>query len=105
MLGFTVVPAGIRVHDVHQMVVLGFQPPLVSLFYIVAVGLLSLHLLHGMDSLFQTLGWRNASWSRSLRTVVTLLCVAYFAASLVIPGAVLTGALKPAPAAKTASVQ
>ncbi len=105
VLGFTVVPAGTPVHDVHQMVVLGFQPPLVALFYIVAVGLLSLHLLHGMDSLFQTLGWRNASWSRSLRKVVALLCVAYFAGNLVIPGAVMTGALKPAPAAKTASAQ
>jgi len=60
------------------MVVLGFQSPLVALFYILAVGLLSLHLLHGMDSLFQTVGWRNASWGRPLRAVVTVACIAYF---------------------------
>jgi succinate dehydrogenase / fumarate reductase cytochrome b subunit len=105
VLGFTVVPAGTQVHDVYQMVVLGFQPPLVSLLYIVAVGLLSLHLLHGMESLFQTLGWRNASWSRALRAGVTLLCLAYFAGNLAIPGAVLTGALKATPVIKTAAAK
>ena len=105
VLGFTVVPAGTQVHDVHRMVVLGFQPPLVSLLYIVAVGLLSLHLLHGMESLFRTLGWRNASWSRALRAGVTLLCLAYFAGNLAIPGAVLTGALKAAPVTKTAAAK
>ncbi len=105
VLGFSAVPAGTKVLDVHQMVILGFQPPLVALLYVVAVGLLSLHLLHGMDSLFQTLGWRNSSWSRSLRISVTLLCLAYFAGNLAIPGAVLTGALKPAAAAKSASAK
>lgn len=101
ILGVTVVEAGTKVHDVHSMVVLGFQPPLVALFYILAVSLLSLHLLHGMDSLFQTVGWRNASWARPLRAVVTLACVAYLVANVAIPGAVLTGQIK-AGAAKSA---
>ena len=60
VLGFTAVRAGTPVFDVRSMVILGFQNTIVSIFYIVAVGLLSLHLLHGADSLFQTLGWRNA---------------------------------------------
>src|SRR5262245_47341076 len=51
--GFPVVDAGAQVHDVHSMVVLGFQNPIVSVFYIIAVGLLSFHLLHGFDSMFQ----------------------------------------------------
>lgn len=97
VLGFTVVRAGEEVLDVHSMVILGFQPPLVALFYIVAVGLLSLHLLHGMDSLFQTLGWRNARWSRGLRALVTLACAAYFLGNLAIPAAVLAGKLTPKP--------
>lgn len=106
ILGFTVVDAGTKVHDVRNMVILGFQPPLVALFYIVAVTLLSFHLLHGMDSLFQTLGWRNARWSSPLRAVVTLACVAYLVANVAIPGAVLTGQLKAganAPAASAAN--
>jgi succinate dehydrogenase / fumarate reductase cytochrome b subunit len=88
------------------MVVLGFQNAVVALFYIVAVGLLSLHLLHGADSLFQTFGWRNARWARALRAVVTLGCAAYFLGNLAIPGAVLAGVLKPAaPAAAPATVR
>ena len=60
--GFVAVRAGTQVLDVRRMVILGFQNRLVAVFYIFAVGLLSLHLLHGAESLFQTLGWRNGSW-------------------------------------------
>jgi succinate dehydrogenase / fumarate reductase cytochrome b subunit len=90
--GFMVVKAGTAVADVHSMVVLGFQSPVVSLFYIVAVGLLSFHLLHGIDSLFQTLGWRSTNWAGALRAVALAFCVLYFVGNLLIPGAVLTGA-------------
>ncbi len=102
VFGFTVVRAGAEVLDVHSMVVRGFQPPLVAAFYILAVGLLSLHLLHGAESLFQTFGWRNARWSRPLRAAVTLACALYFLGNLAIPGAVLTGALTPHPAGAAA---
>ena len=94
VLGFTVVSKGAEVLDVHSMVVLGFKPPLVAAFYILAVGLLSLHLLHGAESLFQTFGWRNARWAGPLRAVVTLACAAYFLGNLAIPAAVLAGLLK-----------
>jgi succinate dehydrogenase / fumarate reductase, cytochrome b subunit len=94
VLGFTVVRAGAEVLDVHSMVVLGFQPPLVAAFYILAVGLLSLHLLHGAESLFQTFGWRNARWSCALRLAVRIACAAYFLGNLAIPAAVLAGLLK-----------
>jgi succinate dehydrogenase / fumarate reductase cytochrome b subunit len=93
--GFTLVPAGTVVHDVHSMVVLGFQNAIVSLFYIVAVGLLSFHLLHGADSLFQSLGLRTGRWAGGLRSVVIIFCVAYFIGNLAIPGAVLTGFVQP----------
>jgi succinate dehydrogenase / fumarate reductase, cytochrome b subunit len=94
ILGVTVVPAGTDVLDVRSMVIRGFGNPIVALFYIVAVGLLSLHLLHGGESLFQTLGWRNHRWERPLRITVTLLCAAYFLGNLAIPGGVLVGILK-----------
>jgi succinate dehydrogenase / fumarate reductase cytochrome b subunit len=92
--GFLAVKSGTEVLDVYNMVILGFQKPLVSLFYIVAVGLLTLHLLHGADSLFQSLGWRSQKWAGALRKVVILFCIAYFLGNLAIPGAVLLGKLQ-----------
>jgi succinate dehydrogenase / fumarate reductase cytochrome b subunit len=100
--GLPVVKAGAEVHDVYEMVILGFQNPVVSLFYIVAVGLLSFHLLHGFDSLFQTLGLRSSRWSACLRKVTVLFCFAYFLGNLAIPGAVLVGSLRP-PTARVAT--
>lgn len=93
--GFPVVAAGAKVLDVHSMVVLGFQNVVVSLFYIIAVGLLSFHLLHGFDSMFQTFGLRSSRWGAGLRKVSLVFCLAYFLGNLAIPGAVLIGKVQP----------
>ncbi|MDB6127785.1 MAG: succinate dehydrogenase (or fumarate reductase) cytochrome b subunit, b558 family, partial [Verrucomicrobia bacterium] len=92
--GFPVVSKGESVLNVHDMVILGFQKPVVAIFYIIAIGLLSIHLLHGFDSLFQSLGWRSAKWSGALRKFSILFCVAYFFFNATIPGSVLLGRLK-----------
>src|SRR4051812_28627876 len=93
--GFVTVKQGTEVEDVHSMVIRGFQQPLVSLFYIVAVGLLSVHLLHGVDSMFQTFGLRSHKWGRGLRAFALLFCAAYFLFNLTIPASVLLGRLQP----------
>lgn len=93
--GILAVKAGTSVEDVHSMVILGFQNALVSLTYIIAVGLLTFHLAHGADSMFQTLGLRSARWSGALRKIVLLFCALYFLGNLAIPGAVLAGKLQP----------
>ncbi len=85
-----------KVADVYSMVFLGFTNPVISIFYIIAVGLLSVHLLHGIDSLFQTIGWRSSKWSCTLRKVAVVFCALYFLGNLAIPGAILTGIVKPA---------
>jgi succinate dehydrogenase / fumarate reductase cytochrome b subunit len=103
--GFVTVRAGTPTFDVYNMVVLGFQKPVVSLFYIFAVGLLSLHLLHGADSMFQTLGWRSEKWAGALRKIVVLFCLGYFLANLAIPGAVLLGKLQPHAPARVAATR
>jgi len=103
VMGFVTVRSGTEVADVRSMVILGFENRLVALFYIVAVGLLSLHLLHGAESLFQTFGWRNGRWSGGLRAAVTIACAAYFLGNLAIPGAVLAGVLNPGGAAAAVS--
>lgn len=94
--GIPLATAGTEVHDVYSMVFLGFANPFVSLFYIIAVGLLSLHLWHGTESLFQTFGWRNGKWEIGLRRVVALYCILYFLGNLAIPGAILSGLVEPA---------
>ncbi len=48
--------------DVYAMMVAGFSSLWVSLFYIIAVGLLCMHLAHGVSSMFQSIGIRNEQW-------------------------------------------
>lgn len=96
VLGIKLVEAGTRVKDVHTMVVSGFQNPIVSAIYIVAVGLLSFHLVHGVASIWQSLGLRTRGWDPILKPVSVAFAVIYFAANLAIPGVILAGAVKPA---------
>lgn len=102
--GVPLAAKGDAVADVYSMVFLGFANPVVSLFYIVATSLLAFHLLHGFDSLFQTLGWRNHQWSGGLRKVTIVFCLLYFLGNLAIPGAILTGLVKPAAGTYAAKV-
>jgi succinate dehydrogenase / fumarate reductase cytochrome b subunit len=97
LMGFPIVAQGSPVHDVYSMVFLGFANPVVSLFYFIAVGLLSFHLLHGAESMFQTLGWKSGPWAGFLKKVVSLYCLLYLLGNLAIPGAILTGIVKPVP--------
>ena len=49
--------------DVYSMVVRGFQNWFVSIFYMISIGFLCLHMSHGFSSVFQTLGLRtDKSW-------------------------------------------
>ncbi len=94
LFGLTIVGKGAVVHDVHSMMVLGFQKPLVSLFYIVAVTLLGIHLWHGFESAFQSLGLRTSTWGCFLRAVTRLFAVVYILGSIAIPASVLAGVVK-----------
>jgi succinate dehydrogenase / fumarate reductase cytochrome b subunit len=81
-------------HDVYRMVVTAFSCPFVSGFYILAVGLLGMHLSHGIASLFQTLGISN----RSLRPVFEaggkVFAAIIFVGFASIPASVLLGLVK-----------
>lgn len=103
VMGFPVVGEGAKVADVYSMVIGGFQNVIVSLFYVFAVGLLSVHLLHGADSMLQTLGWRSSRWSGALRKVCIGFAALYFLGNLAIPAAVLFGKLQPRVEAVTAA--
>src|SRR6185436_101694 len=58
----TTVWHGEQVADVYAMMILGFQVWWVVLFYLVALGLLFMHLGHGVSAMFQSLGFRNHLW-------------------------------------------
>jgi succinate dehydrogenase / fumarate reductase, cytochrome b subunit len=95
LFGFLMVAKDTVVHDVHHMMVQGFLHPVVSGAYIVATLLLTIHLWHGIESMFQTLGLRTSRWSAALRGLARAYCVLYFVGNAVIVGAVLAGSVKP----------
>ena len=78
-------------HDVFRMMVVGFRQPIVSVFYVIGVGLLSLHLIHGVGSMFQSMGWKDkyygAFLDKSARVISWLIFLGYIS----IPLAVLSG--------------
>ena len=104
LFGLTIVGAGAKVHDVHTMMVLGFQKAPVAIFYMIAVSLLSFHLWHGFESAFQSLGLRTSRWGSFLRAVTRLFVVAYVLGSLAIPGSILAGVVKAGAPAAVAAV-
>ncbi len=85
---------GAMVRDVHTMIVHGFSRAGVSFFYILAVGLLSYHLSHGIVSMLQTLGLKNEKWTRGLELFAVAYCWVYFLLNAAIPLAILGGLVK-----------
>ncbi|MEQ1852825.1 MAG: succinate dehydrogenase cytochrome b subunit [Chthoniobacteraceae bacterium] len=78
-------------HDVYRMIVAGFSNTAISIFYIVAMVLLAMHLSHGAASLFQTLGLRTKKMASYLglcaQVSAWLICAGYIS----IPVAVMAG--------------
>lgn len=96
--------------NVNDMMVAGFQVWWVSAFYIIATGLLCMHLTHGFSSMFQTLGLRNQLWRQRLDRMALVYGLIVFLGFAVIPVATLTGVLQktadaPAVEAAQAAVQ
>ena len=83
----------IMTFNVHDMMIAGFNSKLVSLFYIIATGLLCLHLTHGVSSMFQSLGIRNSFWRVRLDRLALVYGWAIFLGFAVIPIATLSGIL------------
>jgi len=79
--------------DVYRNVVVGFQNPFASAFYILAMLALGLHMYHGFWSMLQTLGLSHPRWNRVRRGVSALLAFGVVAGNISIPVAVLLGRL------------
>jgi succinate dehydrogenase / fumarate reductase cytochrome b subunit len=92
---FTLMPKDPLGHyDVYSMMILGFQSPLVSGFYILAMFLLALHLSHGSSSFFQSLGLNNQKLAPRLALVGRIFAWLLFVGYSSIPAAVLLGWVK-----------
>ena len=85
------------VHDVYSMVAIGFSPKYwyVSVFYIFSMGLLCLHLMHGVSSMFQSLGLRDAIWRVRLDRAALVIALVVFVGFAAIPVASLTSLIDP----------
>ncbi len=78
-------------HDVFSMMVLGFRQPLVSVFYIVGIALLALHLSHGMSAMFSSMGWKKKSYARIIDCGARAVSIFIFVGYISIPVAILLG--------------
>jgi succinate dehydrogenase / fumarate reductase cytochrome b subunit len=77
--------------DVFRNVVVGFQNPFASAFYILAMGALGLHMYHGFWSMLQTLGLSHPRWNAVRLTAALALAAIVVIGNISIPLAVLTG--------------
>ncbi|HVM49943.1 MAG TPA: succinate dehydrogenase cytochrome b subunit [Candidatus Acidoferrum sp.] len=78
-------------HDIFKMMVVGFRNPWVSLFYIIGLAMLCLHLSHGASSMFQSLGWRTEAYRGFLDRAAQVVAVLIFLGYVSIPVAILCG--------------
>jgi succinate dehydrogenase / fumarate reductase cytochrome b subunit len=79
------------VHDVFAMVVYGFSVWYVSLFYLIAIGFLTLHLSHGISAMCQSLGLRTHAWWPAINNGAKIWAVALFLGYAVVPVGVMAG--------------
>jgi succinate dehydrogenase / fumarate reductase cytochrome b subunit len=76
-------------HDIYGMLVLGFRQPIVCLIYLVGVGLLCLHLSHGLSAMFQSLGWKSRAYGPGLDRAARWGAVVIFLGYISIPLSIL----------------
>ena len=83
--------------SVYANLVAGLKVPVVAVVYVASMCLLALHLWHGTWSLFQTLGADQGRYRSLGRHFATAFTIAVVAGFIVVPVAVATGIIKPAP--------
>jgi succinate dehydrogenase / fumarate reductase cytochrome b subunit len=81
-------------HDVYGMMVRGFSNLWISGFYTLGVGLLCVHLSHGVGAMFQSLGLKSEAWAARIDGFARVAAVVIFLGYVSIPAAVLAGVVK-----------
>ncbi|MBW2520097.1 MAG: succinate dehydrogenase cytochrome b subunit [Deltaproteobacteria bacterium] len=80
--------------DVYYMVVMGFQAVLPVAVYVVAMGFLFLHVSHGFQSFFQTLGLSNDKSLPITMNISKLIAVVLLLGYISIPVLIVAGLVK-----------
>ncbi len=75
----------------YQNLIHGFRHPAVAIAYIVAISLLSLHLYHGIWSMFQSVGINHPRYTPALQRFSRVFAVVIAAGFIAIPLAILLG--------------
>jgi succinate dehydrogenase / fumarate reductase cytochrome b subunit len=81
--------------DVYSMVVAGFTTPWLAALYVLAQVVLFAHLLHGVQSSFQTLGLKNRRFARAIKAFGFLVAFTILAGNVVIVLGVMAGRAPP----------
>jgi succinate dehydrogenase / fumarate reductase cytochrome b subunit len=82
---------GANAPNVRANLIAGFQNPLISGFYILAMILLCMHLYHGLWSMFQSLGFSHPRYTPILKKGAAIVAILIAIGNCSIPIAVLTG--------------
>jgi succinate dehydrogenase / fumarate reductase cytochrome b subunit len=85
---------GLSRHDVYGMIITAFRNPYVSVFYIISMGLLCLHLSHGVSSTFQSLGIRRRTTLVAFNRFAQISAIVIFIGNCSIPISILAGVVK-----------
>jgi len=80
--------------DVYHNVVAGFSEPLAVAAYIAAMVFLGLHLMHGIWSAFQSLGWNHPRYMPLIRGAAMAAAAAIVLGNISIPLSVLLGVVR-----------
>jgi succinate dehydrogenase / fumarate reductase cytochrome b subunit len=83
-------PNFVEMNPYHNLVA-GFRQPLASLFYIIAMSMLGLHLTHGVWSMFQSVGFNHPRYRNLLRNFATTAAAVISLGNISIPVCVLLG--------------
>jgi succinate dehydrogenase / fumarate reductase cytochrome b subunit len=78
-------------YDVYSMVILGFQNPVISIFYVMAILFLTYHLSHGISSMLQSMGWNNPRSQKLMDRLSIIIAVVIFLGYVAVPISVLAG--------------
>lgn len=81
--------------NVYNNVVVGFQNPAASGFYILIMALIGLHLYHGLWSMFQSLGLTSTRCTPLIKRAAAIGAVIIAGGNIFIPVAVLAGLIRP----------
>lgn len=75
--------------DVYRNVILGFRQPVAFVAYLLAMGTLGFHMIHGVWSAFQSLGVNHPKYTPKIRNLATGLTALIIGGNISIPVAVM----------------